>query len=807
MRIKIPWSEIATLGALYVAAARWSHANVVTAGGTITLALAIACAWIPRGAARQDGLSTAGESLLAASACAALAMATFFTDASTSGALVILRAVTLGVATTGFMFASLRLGRDGRPGAGIVLPSAIAGLAVGYSLGPRGFAPPWNGLAPAGVFPLLAFVFAARYELTPAPRARARFVIPGMTSGAAAGLVAVASLARHAHPDVALSLLAVAVVLVVAGLSVGVSGRGLAWRGRVSQAIAALLVGGFAAAIAALLADDVALAAAGGALGGTFIAIAAGSGALKADRGRLLEACKRATEKVTGAEGLDDLASAALEPLRVATRDLKAPAELWVLPFDARFVLDVSGAAQRTKLSPAAERALLAWMRARPGEVLFADVLRPLEVRRAEVRPVLAALVERDVFAVVPLSDAGELIGAILVPRGRRDALPTLDEEEGLLRLGGRASAALGLVMALERARDRANEAVLRAQTAETRADGAVRDLDRALARMRGVRSVRAVGTLEDAWVGYGDAMRRFEAQVRALATQDVPVAFVTEAGMAAPAMARMLHANSSRAEQACVIVDAGEVHPRDALATLVGTLGTGDDEGPGTGTAASPGWLELVQGGTLVIVDAPALGADVHVALLEAMKTGVARRLAGGTPYDVTARVVLTARDILVKTGLPAELCERFATSTLLAPSLRERPEDVETLVLFAIDRACRLHGRDAIGIRRDALESLRGYAWPENERELFEALEHAVRIARGAQITADDLPDAVRAGPARPGDAREADGETYDALERRILQAALERSSGNKSEAARALGLARTTFLDKLRKYGLRG
>lgn len=809
MRIKIPWSEIATLGALYVAAARWSHASVVTVGGATALALAIVCAWVPRGAARHDGVDPAGESLLAASACAAVALATFFTDAAMSRPMLLVRAVTLGFTAAGLVFTSLRLGRDGHPRVGGLVPSVIVGLAVGLSLVPGGLAPPWNGLAPAVVLPLIAFVFAARYELTPVPSARARFVIPGATAGAAAGLVAVASIARHGHPDVALALFALAVVLAVAGLSVAVHGGALAWRGRVARGVAALLVGGLAAAIAALLVDDVALAAAGGVLGGTVVAIAAGSGAWRPDRGRLLEACVRAGEKATGAERMDDLAAAVLDPLRVATRDLQARTELWVLPFEARFVLDVSGAARRTKLSPSAERALLAWMRTRSSDVLFTDVLRPLEVRRAEVRPVLAALIERDAFAVVPLTDAGELIGAIFVPRGRRDALPTLDEEQGLERLGGRVSAALALVMSLERARDRASEAVSRAQSADVRAESAVQERDRALSRLRGVRAVRAVGTLEDAWVGYGDAMRRFEAQVRALASQEVPVALVTEAGMAMPAVATLLHAHSTRAAEACVIVDASEVHPRDALATLVGTLGGNDDEDPATGAvlSPSPGWLELVQSGTLVILDAPALGADAHVALLEAMKSRVARRLGGGAPYEVTARIVITARDALMHTGLPTELCDCFAASTLLVPSLRERPEDVETLVLFAIDRACRLHGRGAIGIHRDALQTLREYAWPENERELFQALEHAVRVARGAQLVVDDLPDAVRAAPGRLGGSHEADGETYDALDRRILQAALERSNGNKSEAARALGLARTTFLDKLRKYGLRG
>lgn len=806
MRFRFPWSELATLGALYVAGLRWSQAGGARAGGTFALIASMTVLWIVRQSTRRESPSLPGESLVLACAATTFAMAIFVTDGVLSTRLGWFRASSLGLAAGCVLLTAVRTGRDDRVDAASLVTATVAGAAMLFAWAPITGHATWAAIASGSYFPIIAFVFAARYELTPAPKTRATFVIPGAASAVAAGLVAVSALARATRPDAARVATAIAIVIALLGLTVGLRGRWLAWRRVVVQGAGALVVGGIAAALAASLAEDVALAAASGVIAGSAIAIAAGAGALRVDRGRLLDACRIASEKVTGAERLDDLAAALLDPLRQATRDLKAPAELWVLPFEARFVLDVSGAALRSKLSPAAERAPLAWIRARPGDVVFADVLRPLEVRRAEVRPVLAALLERDAFAAVPLIDGDELLGVIVIPRGRRDALPTLDEEEALLHLARRASAALTMVMALERARERANDAVARAQSADSRADAAVEERERALARLRGIRTVRAVGTLEDAWVGYGEAMRRFETQLKSTAQRDEPVAFVTEPGMAIAAVARVLHANSRRAGEACVLVDAGEVHPRDALATLVGSAGGVDEEG--AAIAPVPGWFELVQGGTLVIVDAPALGADAHLAIIDALGTGVARRLGGGAPYEVSARIVLTARDTLANSGLPAELCDRFAASTLRVPALRERSEDVETLVLFAIDRACRLLGRSAIGIRREALDAMRRYVWPENDRELFEALEHAVRVARGAQVALEDLPDAVRGHPALAsgGEVREGDADTYDALERRILQAALERADGNKSEAARALGLARTTFLDKLRKYGLR-
>lgn len=171
--------------------------------------------------------------------------------------------------------------------------------------------------------------------------------------------------------------------------------------------------------------------------------------------------------------------------------------------------------------------------------------------------------------------------------------------------------------------------------------------------------------------------------------------------------------------------------------------------------------------------------------------------------------RVVLFLRDNPVASGLPAELCEALSDDWLTVPSLAARSEDLEARVLLAIDRGCRALGREPIGIGRDAMESLRVWPFPGDDRELDEVIERAVAIASG-RITVEDLPTPIgRSRGATSTSQRPsapADAETFDALERRILEAALERASGNKSEAARALGLARTTFLDKLRKYGLR-
>jgi DNA-binding NtrC family response regulator len=253
-------------------------------------------------------------------------------------------------------------------------------------------------------------------------------------------------------------------------------------------------------------------------------------------------------------------------------------------------------------------------------------------------------------------------------------------------------------------------------------------------------------------------------------------------------------------------VLDGSRVHPRDAVAAVFGTDAIGEGEAR---VEAQSGVLELAGEGTLALFDAQALGAEALSMLAVALREGRASRQGSTEAFALKPRVVLFLRDTPVESGLPAELCEAIGDAWIAVPSLAARSEDLEARVLLAIDRACRALGREPLGIGRDAMECLRVWPFPGDDRELDEAIERAVQSAKG-RITVEDLPSPIgrsltgASASVRPPSG--ADADTYDALERRILEAALERSAGNKSEAARSLGLARTTFLDKLRKYGLR-
>jgi two-component system response regulator HydG len=199
-------------------------------------------------------------------------------------------------------------------------------------------------------------------------------------------------------------------------------------------------------------------------------------------------------------------------------------------------------------------------------------------------------------------------------------------------------------------------------------------------------------------------------------------------------------------------------------------------------------------------------MSLSAQAALTEAFASRAARSEGGRSAYAVDVRVLVHSRvevRALVEAGtFDPELARRIEPLRLEIPSLRDRREDLPSLVLLALDRACRTLGREVMGIEEHALARLLSYAWPGNLRELQTVIDRAVLTAQPPRVQTEDLSMPVEAP--EPPSEDPLDG-TWIELEQRILRAALEKAAGNKSEAARLLGLKRTTFLDKLRRAGL--
>ena len=505
--------------------------------------------------------------------------------------------------------------------------------------------------------------------------------------------------------------------------------------------------------------------------------------------GRLIEGAQEARDANVVATSLAELAEGVLPPLRVASGSVEATPMIFAFdpPRIARIDLAGVGHDDAGELPAAVAQALVA----QPGDVLVAAPLIEGVVRRPELRALVDALERLDALCIVPLRSSAELEGALVVPRGRRRGAITLEEIDALERLGRRLASFIAVLGAQERSRVRVRDAVVDKRDVEEKLETAQDELERLRAEARSMRAAvaaRAPGPP----IAYSPAMRALVKRVAEIAPLEAPVLLVGEEASGLDVVAQLVHAGSGRREHPLIVGDCTSVRPERLEAALFGDL-----EGQ------QPGWLRLAETGTCVLVDVPALPLGVQARLAESLATRRAQAALGASAYALGARVVATSRVPLAPLAkleaFSPELARRFAPLTLSVPPLRERREDVPSLVLLALDRTCRRLGREVVGIEQEALDKLARHHWPGNQQELDSVIDHAVQSASGSKIALADLPPLVPAVEVDPF------AGTYAEIERRVLVAALERAGGNKSEAARLLDLKRTTFLDKLKRHEL--
>ena len=508
--------------------------------------------------------------------------------------------------------------------------------------------------------------------------------------------------------------------------------------------------------------------------------------------GRLLDALQVAERGLLSATSLSEIAGGVLLALRDASGDRDAKPVIYIADPDREVSLDAAGNA---RVRPATfPPSITERFDADGTRVVVAQEIHAAVVRHPEVRALAELLEGHDAQCLVPLSASGELIGGMLVAHGRRGSALSLEEIEGLRELGERLGAQISLITARDRAQRKVGELAAERDRLEEQVEEGLEARDRLKADARALSEGRAASRRQVAPVAYSPAMRKLEERIEDVAPMDVPVALVAEGGSPVDRVARRIHEQSARASGPFVVADCA-CRPEDADDTLFGT----QDQ---------PGWLRLAEGGTLLLADVPALPLATQKLLAESLAARQARPADIGGAYPIDLRVIATTRvpiEPLVETGMfDAELARWLTRATLEVPPLRERKEDLSSLVLLALDRACRVLGRAPVGIEQAALQLLEKHVWPGNLRELQHVIDRAVAAAEGDKVRRADVPPLAGAEPVVLEDPLEG---TYAELEERVLRQAMARASGNKSEAARMLGLKRTTFLDKLRRHGIDG
>lgn len=299
---------------------------------------------------------------------------------------------------------------------------------------------------------------------------------------------------------------------------------------------------------------------------------------------------------------------------------------------------------------------------------------------------------------------------------------------------------------------------------------------------------------------GRSEASRQLYDYVRLVAPTPMSVLILGASGTGKEYVARRIHELSARKGKPFFALDCGAI-PKDVAASEF----FGHKKGAFTGADADKrGAFEVANGGTLFLDEVGNLSYDVQVQLLRALQERRIRPVGGDRELTVDIRLVCATNENLEQTVAEGrfreDLYHRINEFTIYMPQLRERGNDIFLFADLFIRQANAELQRQVDGLDAAAAELLVQHSWPGNLRELNNVMKRAVLLARGRQITAAELQQAM--GPVR----QNAVPTLHDAAdERQRIEEALRQTGGNKAKAARLLGIDRKTIYNKMEKWGM--
>ena len=298
--------------------------------------------------------------------------------------------------------------------------------------------------------------------------------------------------------------------------------------------------------------------------------------------------------------------------------------------------------------------------------------------------------------------------------------------------------------------------------------------------------------------------MREIEQLIARVAPTQANVLLTGESGVGKEVFAEQLHRRSAQAGAAMVKLNCGAFPANMIEAELFGYA-----KGAFTGAVtAFPGMLAEAHGGTLFLDEITELPVELQTRFLRVLQDREYRPLGTTKSLPATFRLIAAtnrAPAAAVQDGrLRQDLYFRLKTFEIEIPPLRERREDLPKLADTFLRRCARQLGKPAPQLDPEALELLRAYPWPGNVRELQNAIEHALVLCDDPVLGPRHLPREIRTPGLAPAAGAAAPVSFVDA-ERATLVEALRRAAGNKAQAARLLGIHRTTIYAKLQQFGL--
>jgi DNA-binding NtrC family response regulator len=335
------------------------------------------------------------------------------------------------------------------------------------------------------------------------------------------------------------------------------------------------------------------------------------------------------------------------------------------------------------------------------------------------------------------------------------------------------------------------------------------------------------------ALVGSAPAMQEVFKQVALVAASELPVLITGEAGTGKDLVARAIHAHSGRRERPFVVTNLAALAPGAIESELFGQAPSGPEGG-----TDRPGLFELAEGGTIFLDQIAEASAEVQIRLLRAVEHGELTRVGEAAARRIDVRVIAATNrnlaEMLAAGRFREDLLHRLSVFPIRMPTLAERPDDIEPLTRHFLARYAASHRTARLPALADGfLDALRGRPWPGNVRELKQAVEYAAVLSRGGTLRPEHLPEPQRQPPPAGASALAlAAGRVAAAvkewsaaarrefaelpepdlhhravqlLEGTLLREALAHTGGNRTAAAKLLGLDRATLRTKLKLLGI--
>jgi two-component system, NtrC family, response regulator HydG len=336
-----------------------------------------------------------------------------------------------------------------------------------------------------------------------------------------------------------------------------------------------------------------------------------------------------------------------------------------------------------------------------------------------------------------------------------------------------------------------------------------LKDMSEILRQQDEISSLRRTLQLEEGYhglLGHSAVMQALYEMVENVALTEAPVLISGESGTGKELVARAIHEVSARASKPYIKVNCAALNENLLESELFGHA-----KGAYTGAdRARVGRFEAAHGGTIFLDEIGDIPLATQVKLLRVLEEKEIERVGEHTPVKVNVRIVsATNRNLesLIEKGLFREdLFFRINVFPLRCPSLRERSEDIPTIVQGFIRQNAAKTAKKILGLTPEAMEKMVQYDWPGNVRELRNAIEYAFVLCPSGGIGIAHLPSKiVEASTCPPCPPLEAAVPPPPENQKEELIEALRQSCGNQSQAARILGVSRITIWKRIKKFGL--